>query len=87
LAGDITVKVLRGEPVDAHALTAIANCARRGYAALGLLQRDPAHNAKLINSTTAAPSDADARFLQEIREALAAESSASPAPNEDDPSP
>jgi len=41
LIGDAGVKVLHGQPVDPHALTALINCERRALDALGALQPDP----------------------------------------------
>jgi len=41
LIGDAGIKVLHGQPVDPHALTALVNCERRALDALGALQPDP----------------------------------------------
>jgi hypothetical protein len=62
---------MRGQPIDLCGFVAVVNGQRRALSALGALDRDP----KLINgTTTAAPADAHSRFLQEIREAIAATS-------------
>jgi hypothetical protein len=56
LIGDAGIKVLHGQPVDPHALTALINCERRALDALGALHTDP----KLVDGTT--QSDLDAKF-------------------------
>jgi hypothetical protein len=69
LTSDAGVKILRNEAGDVHALTALVNCSRRAYAALGCLTRDP----KLIEPVDTI--DADAQFKQELLEALEANAS------------
>jgi hypothetical protein len=68
LTSDAGVKILRNEQVDVFALTALVNCSRRAYQALGCMQRD----AKLIEPINTI--DADAQFKQEVLAALGANS-------------